>query len=93
MRKSYILVEVLHTPEEDKMNILAGTESKVCALRALEVYKSYKNECVKRGIDSQTLIRSGVVDDPEYNVHIESTVKPTNEDETDRLLSMVDLDK
>lgn len=75
------------------MNVIAGTESKACALQALDVFKKYNAECAKRGIASETIIRSSVVDNPEYSAHIEGVVEPSAEDEADKILSMVDLDE
>lgn len=90
MRKSYVLVEVIHTTDGEKMNILAGTESKTCALRALDTFKAYNAECAKRGIVSETIIHSSVVDNPDYNAHIVEAAEA--EPDADKILSMVNLD-
>lgn len=91
MRKSYVLVEVIHTTDGEKMNVLAGTESKTCALRALNTFKAYNAECAKRGIVSDTIIHSSVVDNPDYNAHIVETAE--SEPDADKILSMVNLDE
>ena len=90
-KKSYVLVEVVHTTDGDQMNILAGTESKTCALRALDTFKAYNAECTKRGIVSDTIIHSTVVDNPDYNAHIVEAAEA--EPDADKILSMVDLNK
>jgi hypothetical protein len=89
-KKSYVLVEVVHTMDGEEMNILAGTESKTCALRVLDTFKAYNAECAKRGIVSDTIIHSSVVDNPDYNAYIVEVAE--SEPDADKILSMVNLD-
>lgn len=93
MKKSYVLVEVTHTMDGEKMNVLAGTESKTCALRVLDAFKAYNADCAKRGVVSDTIIRSSVIDNPEYSASLNDTVEMNPGSSLDRLLSMVDVDE
>jgi len=90
MKRSWVLVEVVESAGDKTFKPLAGTEDKKCAIRALESMKLYRDEILKTGKDDLTLIHSSIVDDIEYNSTLNKILEPDQEDEVERIFSLVD---
>jgi len=69
--------------------VLAGTEDKKAINAALASLKLYKDECTRDGREDLTIIRQAVAEDL---APINQVLSQDQEDETDRLMSMVELD-
>ena len=89
MSKSWVLIEVEKVGGEETVKALAGTEDRKCINRALAAMKLFKDEAIKAGRHDQTIIRSTIVDNAEYNSAIDECLEPELENEIDRLLSLV----
>jgi len=85
-KKSWVIVE--RETGSDKFVVLAGTEDCKAINTALAALKLYKDECIKDGKLDLTLIRQVVA---ENLSPVNQVLDQDQEDDTDRLMSMVDL--
>jgi hypothetical protein len=92
MSKSWVFVEVTEVGGEKKFTPLAGTEDQKCANRVLASMKLHKDETIKAGKPDVTLIHSAVVDDVDYNATLDDCLNPDQEDNVERLLSLVNME-
>ncbi|MDP2696083.1 MAG: hypothetical protein Q8O87_02410 [bacterium] len=89
MSRSWILLEVNDIAGEKTFKPLAGTEDKKCANRALSAMKLHKDEAIKFNRNDSTLIHTSVIDDIEYNASIDDCLDRNDEDEVNKILSLV----
>lgn len=92
MSKSWVLLEITDVDGEKKFKPLAGTEDKRCINRALASMKLYKDETIKAGRVDETIIHTSVVDNIDYNSAIDECLNPDQEDEVDKILSLVNIE-
>ena len=86
-KKSWVILE--RTDGTNDFVVLAGTEDKKAINAALASLKLYKDECTRDGREDLTIIRQAVAEDL---APINQVLSQDQEDETDRLMSMVELD-